>query len=41
MDNPLINEMKDIHFTFKNMSQEEKIEIVKLKAELIKKFEND
>jgi hypothetical protein len=41
MDNPLINEMKDIHFSFKNMSQEEKLEIVKLKAELIKKFEND
>lgn len=38
MDNPLINEMKNIHFTFKNLSQEEKEEVVKLKAELIKDF---
>lgn len=38
MDNPLINEMKSVHFTFKNMSDEEKEDIVRLKADLIKDF---
>ena len=37
-DNPLIDDMKDIHFTFMNISKEEKEEIVKIKSELIKEF---
>lgn len=38
MDNPLINDMKDIHFTFKNLPKEEREEIVKIKANIIKEF---
>ncbi len=37
-DNPRIDEMKDIHHTFTNMSDEEKKEIIKLKSEMIQEF---
>jgi len=37
-DNPQIDDMKDRHFTFKEMSQEEKEEFVKFKSELIQNF---